>query len=251
MNTRMAILLALAATTALAQDIATNAVPAEAAAKPPSSADAGWTPLCLQFGWPNEDFDHVPKSNIYGLGFGLFSIAANDVCGAELSMGIPVAGGNVNGVQAGLLGSVAKETHGLQVGGVFAGSKQMDGVLLAGVFAAADQLEGLALAGLFAAASGDGVVASLGLTCSGNAFALGNAPEESFSGVQIAGIANFANEINGLQLALGFNVADELHGVQIGLFNRAYMGRGVQIGFLNRFGKGDAMRVLPFFNAQF
>lgn len=114
-----------------------------------------------------------------------------------------------------------------------------------------DRLKGVALAGLFAAASGDGIVASLGLTSTGNALALGNAPSESFSGVQIAGIANFADEINGLQLAIGFNIADELHGVQIGLFNRAYSGKGVQIGLLNRFGKEKDMTVFPFLNSHF
>ena len=72
-----------------------------------------------------------------------------------------------------------------------------------------------------------------------------------FSGIQIAGIANFASNITGVQLATVFNFAGELHGLQLGIWNRAQSGTGVQIGLVNGFGPPDDTLWLPLLNARF
>ena len=66
------------------------------------TADAGWTPLLLQVGWPSGDFDESSLKDVYGLSLGLFTAAADDVVGAQLSLGLPAARGTVWGVQIGL-----------------------------------------------------------------------------------------------------------------------------------------------------
>ena len=212
-----------------------------------------WTPFLLEFGgW--EDFGSPPDplSDVYGLGLGVFSVSANDVIGAELALGVPFAQHSVWGVQAGIVGAVAERMDGIQAGGLMSGGKQLDGISLGGLLTAVEQLNGVGLAGLFVGAdSGNGIVASFGLTDTGNAIALANARTEPFTGVQLAGIANFGSDITGVQIATLFNFAGTLHGVQIGLFNRAFQGCGVQIGVLNLFGRGDDTIGLPLLNARF
>ena len=92
-------LLALAAAAARAKDPATNAsVVAESRAASATNAppaDAGWTPLLLQVGWPDEDFDESSLKDVYGFSLGLFTAAADDVVGAQLSLGLPAARGTV------------------------------------------------------------------------------------------------------------------------------------------------------------
>jgi hypothetical protein len=232
------------------------------------TADAGWTPLLLQVGWPSGDFDESSLKDVYGLSLGLFTAAADDVVGAQLSLGLPAARGTVWGVQAGLFGAISeRRANGVQVGGVFAGSERgsgicaagllavderLDGVCIGGLMAGADRLEGVALAGLLASAgTGHGIVAALGFTSTGNALALANAPSEPFTGIQIAGIGNFGMDVRGVQLAPIFNVANELHGVQIGFVNRAFSGCGVQIGLFNLFGRDDDEFLFPVVNARF
>ena len=232
------------------------------------TADAGWTPLLLQVGWPDEDFDESTLKDVYGLSLGLFTAAADNVVGAQLSLGLPAARGTVWGVQAGLFGAISeRRANGVQVGGVFAGSERgsgicaagllavderLDGVCIGGLMAGADRLEGVALAGLLASAStGHGVVAALGFTSTGNALALANAPSEPFTGLQLAGIGNFGTDVRGVQLAPVFNVANELHGVQIGFVNRAFGVCGVQIGLFNLFGRDDDEFLFPVVNARF
>lgn len=233
--------------------------------------DAGWTPLLLQVGWPDEDFEEYigaqDLKDVYGLSLGLFTAAADNVAGAELSLGVPVARETVWGVQSGLFGSFAARVNGIQTGGVFAGSergsgicaagllavdKRLDGVCIGGLIAGADRLEGVALAGLLASAgTGHGIVAALGFTSTGNALALANAPSEPFTGIQIAGIGNFGMDVRGVQLAPVFNIAKELHGVQIGFINRAFGGCGLQIGLFNIFGRDDDKVLFPVVNARF
>ncbi len=232
------------------------------------TADAGWTPLLLQVGWPSGDFDESSLKDVYGLSLGLFTAAADNVVGAQLSLGLPAARGTVWGVQAGLFGAISeRRANGVQVGGVFAGSERgsgicaagllavderLDGVCIGGLMAGADRLEGVALAGLLASAStGHGVVAALGFTSTGNALALANAPSEPFTGIQIAGIGNFGTDVRGVQLAPFFNVAEKLQGVQIGFINRAWDGWGVQIGLFNLFGSDDDKTFFPIVNARF
>ena len=277
-------LLALAAAATRAEDPATrspavettHAESAEAAeseshaenAESAEPADAGWTPLLLQVGWPSEDFDESSLKDVYGLSLGLFTAAADDVVGAQLSLGLPAARGTVWGVQAGLFGAISeRRANGVQVGGVFAGSERgsgicaagllavderLDGVCIGGLMAGADRLEGVALAGLLASAStGHGVVAALGFTSTGNALALANAPSEPFTGIQLAGIGNFGMDVRGVQLAPFFNVAEKLQGAQIGFINRAWDGWGVQIGLFNLFGSDDDKTFFPIVNARF
>ena len=227
-----------AAAPAWAEETVTNAVPVSVDT-PPSTAGAkhSWTPVLLQLGgW--EDFGDSPEPlpDVYGFGLGMFSVAAHDAIGAELALGCPFAQ-QAWGVQAGFIGAGAVCMNGIQAGGVMAGAERLDGVVLAGLFAFAE--------------TGNGIVASLGLTDTGKAIALANAPLEPFSGIQLAGIANFASDITGVQLATVFNFAGELHGLQVGLFNRALSGRGVQIGLMNIFGRDDDRMALPFLNARF
>jgi hypothetical protein len=215
-------------------------------------AEHGWTPVLLQFGgWEDFGDPPEPQPDVYGFGLGVFSVAAHDVVGAELALGCPFAQ-QAWGVQAGFIGAGAVCMNGIQAGGVMAGAERLDGVALSGVMAGAERLDGVALSGLFAfAETGHGIVASLGFTDTGNAIALANAPLKPFTGIQLAGIANFASDITGVQLATVFNFAGELHGLQIGLFNRALSGRGVQLGLVNSFGRDDDVRSIPLLNARF
>ena len=281
-------LLALAAAPARAEDPATRSpaadethaesaevAEAESHAEIAESAeptDAGWTPLLLQVGGPDGDLEEYIRAqdlkDVYGLSLGLFTAAADDVVGAQLSLGLPAARGTVWGVQAGLFGAISeRRANGVQVGGVFAGSERgsgicaagllavderLDGVCIGGLMAGADRLEGVALAGLLASAgTGHGIVAALGFTSTGNALALANAPSEPFTGIQLAGIGNFGMDVRGVQLAPFFNVAKKLQGVQIGFINRAWDGWGVQIGLFNLFGSDDDKTFFPIVNARF
>ena len=232
-------LLTLAAASARAEEPCEEVVPISADVPAQSTAEAehGWTPILLQIGgW--EDFGDSPDPlpDVYGIGLGVFSVAAHDVVGVELALGIPVAEDAWGGL-AGFIGTAAMRMNGIQVGGLMAGAEQLDGAVLAGFFAFAE--------------TGRGFVASLGFTDTGNAIALANAPLEPFSGIQLAGIANFASAITGVQLATVFNFAGELHGLQIGLFNRALSGRGAQIGLVNFFGRDGDQVALPVLNVRF
>ena len=236
MRLAVSILVLLAVAPVLAECNPTNAAPdvALAAAHSCGDGDAGWTPVLLRFG--GSEVFGSPLPNVYGLGLGMFSVMADDVVGVELALGVSGAG----------------HLYGFQAGGLGAGGMRLDGMALGGVMAGAERLEGVALAGLFAfAETGHGIVASFGVTDTGNAIALANAPRTPFTGIQLAGIANFSSDVTGVQLAIVFNLAWELHGLQIGLFNRAITGCGIQIGLLNIFGQEDDKTAIPFLNARF
>ena len=87
----------------------------------------------LQVGWPDGDLEEYIRAqdlkDVYGLSLGLFTAAADDVVGAQLSLGLPAARGTVWGVQAGLFGAISeRRANGVQVGGVFAGSERGSGI---------------------------------------------------------------------------------------------------------------------------
>ena len=154
-------ILALAAAAALAEDPATrspavettHAESAEAAeseshaenAESAEPTDAGWTPLLLQVGWPDGDLEEYMRAqdlkDVYGLSLGLFTAAAGDVVGAQLSLGLPAARGTVWGVQSGLFGPFATRVNGIQAGGIFAGGLRGSGICAAGLLAVDERLD--------------------------------------------------------------------------------------------------------------
>jgi hypothetical protein len=78
-----------------------------------------------------------------------------------------------------------------------------------------------------------------------------NEVEESVSGVQLAGFVNFAGELTGVQLAGLLNRSKSVVGVQIGgLLNNAENLVGLQIGLLN-FNKNGPLPFFPIFNFGF
>ena len=243
-------LLALAASAAAA----TNAPPEEEKHSV-ETIETDWTPVLLQLGWKGEDefASSNPPPNVYGLALGLASVAANDVVGVDMALGMPFTRDSVWGVQAGLFGTfICGSLNGIQVGGVFAGSKRVSGVSIGGLMTVTERLDGIALGGLYAGAeTGSGIVASFGFTETGNAAALANAPSRPFTGIQIAGLANFGSDITGVQIAPFFNFAGELHGLQVGLVNKAFSGCGVQIGLFNFFGRNEDTLFHPLINARF
>jgi len=79
----------------------------------------------------------------------------------------------------------------------------------------------------------------------------GNESEERVSGVQLAAVANVADEVAGLQLAGIHNSAERVVGVQIGgIVNQTDELVGLQIGVLN-FNKGGPLPFFPGFNFGF
>lgn len=97
--------------------------------------------------------------NIYGVGFGIFGVAAeNDMTGINFG-GIGVgAGGDLRGLSAGLIGAGAGgSVRGAAIGGIGVGSGgSIRGVMLGGIGAGAGgDLRGIAVGGIGAAAGGD------------------------------------------------------------------------------------------------
>ena len=76
---------------------------------------------------------------------------------------------------------------------------------------------------------------------------------DTMNGLQLAGLSNTARVLNGVQIAAWCNEADEGCGVQIGLLNNGRQMKGVQIGLLNFLQprEDDDGRFLPLVNAQF
>ena len=185
---------------------------------------------------------------------------------AEASAGFQVAlfsagSDNHAGVQFGLLSARSGRLIGPQVGLFAAESERLIGIQFGGLEARAERLDGISVGLLVdSVRAGHGLAASLGTTWTARY------RDDLFSGLQLAGIANFSQDVCGVQIALGanhardcrglqvslcYNRAQELHGVQIGFVNKALSGSGVQIGFINLFGDDDDLLMLPFLNARF
>lgn len=219
-------------------------------------------------------FDHVP-GRMAGLQWGTLVAGAASAWGvqgsfgfahAEASAGFQVAlflagSDNHAGGQFGLLSARSGRLIGPQVGLFAVESERLIGIQFGGLEARAERLDGISVGLLVdSVRAGHGLAASLGTTWTARY------RDDLFSGLQLAGIANFSQDVCGVQIALGanhahefrglqaalfYNRADELHGVQIGFVNKALSGSGVQIGFINLFGTDNDLLMIPFLNARF
>ena len=204
-------------------------------------------------------FDCVP-GRMAGLQWGSLVAEAASATGLQGSFGLTSACES-DGIQLGLLVAGSENHAGVQFGGLSADSERLTGLQFGGLEAMVGHLDGISVGLLHnSVRSGHGIAASLGTTWTTRY------RNELFSGVQLAGIVNYSQDVCGVQIALGanhahdccglqaalfYNRADKLHGVQIGFVNVAHSGSGVQIGFFNLLGSDDDLLMIPFLNARF
>ena len=178
----------------------------------------------------------------FGVNYSRLSISGLQVAGAanisERSVeGLQAAGlinasnRDLSGLQAAGVMNIAKDdVEGLQAAGIlnFAGDDLSGMQATFGANIALGNIEGLFASGVFNLSRGD----SDGLLFTGGVNVARN-----INGLSIAGIGNFAQELNGVQSAI-VNFSENATGVQIGILNIAKEFEGAPFGVLSIYGNG-------------
>ena len=211
-----------------------------------------WSPLGIGIAAPLQ----LPfmETDVYGLRFGGFYGANNDVYGLDCGI-VELEWGDFIGAQAALFTWAEGNAYGLQLGalanvvggravGVQVGCVNVDWAgdtgLQLGLINYDTDFNGLQLGAIINWNNSASAGAQLGLI---------NSNQDAFKGCAI-GLVNYSGQFNGLQL--GFvDIADEMTGVQLGLFNACHKLRGVQVGLLNLIEYNERLPIMVFANASF
>jgi hypothetical protein len=162
---------------------------------------------------------------------GIANISERNVEGLQAAGIMNASNGDISGLQAAGIMNIAKDdVEGLQASGVlnFAGDDLSGMQATFGANIALGNIEGLFASGVFnlSRENADGLLFTGGVNLAKN-----------INGLSIAGVGNFARELNGVQSAM-VNFSESAMGVQIGILNIAKEFEGVPLGVLSIYGNG-------------
>lgn len=176
---------------------------------------------------------------VYGIDFGISGYTLTDVYGVEFT-GFNLVGGNVAGVQFGLVANAVRgDVTGVQFG------------------CAANWNRGeiIGAQGALVNLNGAFIGAQLGMlnwnsgVCYGLQNGIANVNVNEYLGVSV-GLVNLTTRMHGLQVGLVNEIDEVGDGVQVGLINGAKEFTGVQVGLFNVI-QNSELPIMAFVNAHF
>lgn len=209
-----------------------------------SQEAVGWTPIAVGIATPVQLPWGVNMWDVYGLDINLIFSDAPLMYGLNLAGAATFTRTEMRGVQASAFGNVA-------LGDVY-GVRATIGVNYAWI----GETYSWDLGAVGATRKFKGFSSSLlgnyhEEFCGLETGIVGNFVRGEATGGQIAGLANYADNVHGAQLALGVNMTRVLNGAQIALVNYAReCPSGFQIGLVNII-IDNKVKVLPFVNGFF
>jgi len=174
---------------------------------------------------------HV-QTDVYGLSVGLLGMDDYKVTGIQLSSLFNTAD-IVHGAQTSLFFNRTESLSGIQFSLGINSHKEAHGICIAGLGNGAGKMTGMQIAGLGNGASDNatGIQCTLGINVV--AYMGKSRKNAPMSGIQVAGLLNYADEMTGIQLSPVMNIAPNMRGAQIGTWSNSNDMSGLQFGIAN------------------